>query len=246
MGTMVGPGSKHSSASISSHLTPDASNVVLASLDARTRLTYWRVWCRLKTYCHEHGLNTQLPIPVILLLNFLTSLLQIGYQPSTIASYVSALAFIHKFFGYADPTCSFLVRQFLNGSRKLHGTAVDMRLPITTQILNKIICAIPTVIMIDSHRSLLKAVFLLCFNAFLRMGELCIEAGFSPDLVIQRQDISFSYEAGKVTGVSLLLRHFENNLQQLPVTLVLPLNSVNAQYCPVSALLNYCTEYLHV
>ena len=59
------------------------------------------------------------------------------------------------------------------------GSAVDMQLPITTRILHKLISAIPTVVMLASHRSLLKAMFLLCFNAFLRMGEICLKSGYS-------------------------------------------------------------------
>ena len=40
MGTMAGQGSMHSTNSISSHLTPDASNFVMASLDPKTQSAY--------------------------------------------------------------------------------------------------------------------------------------------------------------------------------------------------------------
>ena len=245
MGTMVGQGSMHSTNSISSYLTPDASNIVMASLDPKTRLAYWRVWCRFRTFCEGHGLFSQLPISVVLLLNFLTILYQLGYQPSTIASNVSAIAFIHKIFGYSDPTSTFLVRQFLKGTKKLNGSAVDMRLPITTHILHKIISAIPTVVMLACHRSMLKAIFLLCFNAFLRMGEICLKSGSSAEFLIQRNDLSFMYDAGKVTGVSIVIRHYKNNLKQLPMTLFLPTNTDYTLGCPVRALLCYCSEYKH-
>ena len=96
MGTMVRQGPMHSTNSVSSHLTPDASNIVMAFLDHKTKLACWRVWCPFKTFCNGNGLNSQLPISVVLLLNFLTSLYQLGYQPSTIASTLSAIAFIHK------------------------------------------------------------------------------------------------------------------------------------------------------
>ena len=117
MGTMVGQGSMHFTNSISSYLTPDASNIVMASLDPKTKLAYWRVWCCFRTICEGHRLFSQLPISPVLLLNFLTSLYQLGYQSSTIALNVSAIAFIHKIFGYSDPSSTFLVRQFLKGTQ---------------------------------------------------------------------------------------------------------------------------------
>ena len=140
----------------------------MVSLDPRTKLAYWRVLCLFNTFCKGNGLNSQFPISVVLLLNFLTSLYQLGYQPSTIASNVSAIDFSHKILGYPDPTSTFLVRQFPKGTKKLNGSAAKMRLPITTNILHKIISTIPTVAMLlSAHRCLLRAIFVLCFNAFL-------------------------------------------------------------------------------
>ena len=104
--------------------------------------------------------------------------------------------------------------QFLKGTKTLNGTSVDVRLPIITRILHKIISAIPTVVILASHSSMLKAMFLLCLNAFLRMGETC-----SSDLVIQRHDLSFMHDADKVTGVSIVIRNYKYNLKLLPVTL---------------------------
>ena len=55
--------------------------------------------------------------------------------------------------------------------------------------------------------------FLLCFNAFLRMGETCLKSESSADLVIQRRGLSFMYDAGKVTEVSIYIRHYKGNLK---------------------------------
>ena len=104
---MVGQESVHSSNSITSYLTPGASNIIMALFDQKTKLAYWRVWCRFRSFCNGHWLSKQLPISVVLLLNFSTSLYQLGYQLSTIASMLSAIAFIHKILGYSDPTSTF-------------------------------------------------------------------------------------------------------------------------------------------
>ena len=125
----------YTSARYATHLTHDTSKIIMASLDNKTRSAYLKVWHRFSDNCHVHSLNVSLPIPVILLLSSLTSLFQIGYQPSTIVSHVSAIAFIHKIQEFSDPTSSFLVRQFFKGAKKLKGAAFDMCLQITTHIM---------------------------------------------------------------------------------------------------------------
>ena len=86
---------------------------------------------------------------------------------------------------------------------------------------------------------MLKAMFLLCFNAFLRMCEICLKSGSSAEFLIQRNDLSFMYDAGKVTWVSIVIRHYKNYLKQLPMTLFLPTYTDYALCCSVKALLCY-------
>ena len=245
MGTMVRHQPMYTSARYATHLTHDTSKIIMASLDNKTRSAYLKVWHRFTDYCHVNSLNVSLPILVILLLNFLTSLFQLGYKPSTIASHVSAIAFKHKIQEFSDPTSSFLVRQFLKGAKKLKGAAFDMRLPITTNIMQNMILAVPKAVMLCSQRSLLTAIFLLSFNAFLRMGEICLKHGYSPSLVIQRKDLSFIYQAGLFVGMRIVIRNYKNNLKQLPMMLILPMNHGSEICCPVRAVQAYLAEYTH-
>lgn len=226
------------------HMTPDTFKIVMASLDYKTKTAYGTVWRRFSEFFKENIAPSTLPVSVVLLLNFLTSLFQLGY--STIASHVSAIAFIHKILGCSDPTSSFLVRQFLKGAKMLNGSACDVRLPITANILHQIVLALPKTVILLSHRLLLKAIFLLCFNAFLRMGEVCIKYGSSPERVIQREDLSFTYHSGAVIAIRIVIRNFKNNIKQLPMTLVIPLNSGSEMCCPVRALRSYFSEYKHL
>lgn len=245
MGTMASLQPLCSANSTATYLNLDASKIVMASLDHKTKSAYWNIWRKFTEFCSTYGVQSSFPVSVVLLLNFLTSLFHLGYQPSTIASHVSAIAFIHKIQGFPDPTTSFLVRQFLKGAKKLNGSASDMRLPITTNILRSIILALPKAVMLYSQRSLLRAIFLLSFNAFLRMGEICVKYGYSSSLVIQREDLSFIYEAGSVVGIRITIRNYKNNIKQLPMTLIVPLNRASEICCPVRALQNYLCEYKH-
>ena len=95
-----------------------------------------------------------------------------GYH-ATIASHASAFSFIHQFFDKPDPTSSFFVRKFLKGARTVASSA-DARLPITKVLLRRIIEAIPIVISNSTQQKLFRAIFLLAFAAFLRMGVICL------------------------------------------------------------------------
>ena len=70
----------------SAYLTPDTSKIVMASLDSKQR----SVWRRCLEFSKANGIKATLPVSVTLLLNFLTSLFHLGYQPSTIASHAFA------------------------------------------------------------------------------------------------------------------------------------------------------------
>ena len=246
MGSLASRQPMCSASSSATYLTPDASEIIMASLDKKTKTAYLKVWEKFSEYGRRNRVNVCLPVSVILLLNFLTSLFHLGYQPSTIASHVSAIAFIHKIQGYPDPTSSFLVHQFLKGAKKLNGSAFDMRLPITATILHRMILALPRAVMLLSQRALLKAIFLLSFNAFLRMGEICIKHGVSQNRVIQRDDICFIYRDRAVVGMRVVIRYFKNNVKQLPMTLLLPVNRDSESCCPVRAMQAYLREFKHV
>ena len=73
MGTMASRRPMCSSNSYAMHLTPDASKIVMASLDKKTKSAYWNVWRRFTDFCRANGVRSSLPVSVFSLLNFLTS-----------------------------------------------------------------------------------------------------------------------------------------------------------------------------
>jgi hypothetical protein len=67
--------------------------------------------------------------PAVLAL-FVAHLYNKRYASSTVNTYVSALGYLHKLSGSADPTKVFYIMQMLKGYLKL-GCRLDTRLPIT-------------------------------------------------------------------------------------------------------------------
>ncbi|CAC5370331.1 unnamed protein product [Mytilus coruscus] len=74
--------------------------------------------------------------------NFIAYLSVRSYAPSSVKSYIFGIAFKCKMLNIADNTQNFIFKQMLIGMERLD-KRVDSRLPITTQILDKLISLLP-------------------------------------------------------------------------------------------------------
>ena len=118
----------------------------------------------------------------------------LGSAPSSIASYLSAVAYVHKISNWPDPTCSFVVTKMKEGRRRLEPHR-DFRCPITFEILSKLVSILPSVCHSGYEVSLFKAAFLLAFFGFLRVSELtCCKKDMCSTRAICVGDISFVKE----------------------------------------------------
>ena len=81
-----------------------------------------------------------LPLQPAILALFIAHLYSRSYSSSSVTTYISAISYVHKLAGVADPTETPLIIQILKGYRKL--TPVnDVRLPITLPVLRNLIRA---------------------------------------------------------------------------------------------------------
>lgn len=67
-----------------------------------------------------------------------------------------------------DPAQCFLVQKLLRGCYKL-GPSVDTRLPITGEILKKLVNSLDQSVSTRAHSLLLKALFLMAFHGFFQI-----------------------------------------------------------------------------
>ena len=155
---MVVSSENRGSCASSSHLTGPVLNLLKASMSPSSRRSYMHSWTLLLNFAPS---SISLPLPVVLVCNFIGDLFQKSYSPSTISSHVSALSYVHKILGMPDPTTSFLVSKLLKGCRSLRQSH-DSRLPITKEILHKLIISLPKCIADPFNRLLLKSHFLAC------------------------------------------------------------------------------------
>ena len=154
-----------------------------------------------------------------------------GYKPSTARSYTSAIAFQCKVLGCSDPTKHFLLGKLLEGMSKTSQTTA-LRLPITLEILNKIIPRLHLVCRDSYEARLFGAAFTLAYHALLRVGELALSKGNSPNKIIQVQHISVQDSA-----IKLFIKYSKTDQYGLGTTLAIPATSQVS--CPVMAMSKY-------
>ena len=85
----------------------------------------------------------------------------------TIRSPISALNFANQIHGGADIFLDYSIHKLLSGIKK-NIPHLDSRIPITLEILVKIIDVLPLVCSDDHMTALFRAMFLLAFQAFMR------------------------------------------------------------------------------
>jgi hypothetical protein len=95
-------------------------------------------------------------------------------------------------------------------------------------------------------KTLLKAVFLLAFNSFLRLGEILVRSPKEAGSVIQKQDVSFTYCNRRPQSITLVIRHYKSIKNNQPVTITIEANHNNLQLCPVRAVHSHLENHSRV
>ena len=198
---------------ISGCLRDTVGMLLQASLAPSTRLQYERAWAKLVGFFHSLALVPVLPVPIYIMMLFIAHLHNAGLAPASIISYVSAISYFHRISGHQDPAKSFIVSRLLIGAQKLR-TVPDVRLPITLPILTKLVAAVPTVITSRYKQVMLRAMMVLAFKAYLRVGERVPGSARTGQNCLQRQDISLNGDL-----ISVSFRHFKHSAKHGPQSL---------------------------
>ena len=112
----------------------------------------------------------------------------------------------------------------------------DTRLPITLEILRKIIHSLPHTISNYVYRVIFSTMCIFAFHGFLRIGEICCKTK-EGSAVIQQDDIHAVYHDGRPVGIELKLKKYKHSSQA--VTIFLPACSHDSAVCPVGAFQLY-------
>ncbi|XP_052064929.1 uncharacterized protein LOC127704767 [Mytilus californianus] len=141
-------------------------------LSESSQKTYRRAIIHYKSFAEEYGIRFQLPLTSSDLILLIAHLKNKDLASSSMSTYISAIGFTHKINNWPDPTDSFIIDKVLKSVHK--GRNQDMRLPITSTILNQLIDALKQTISNRYDQILFKAMFTLAYHALLRIGEMTV------------------------------------------------------------------------
>ena len=184
-----------------------------------------------------------LPVSITYICNFIGHLFLQDYSPSTISTHISAISFLHKLCDIPDPTQAFVTKKILKGCRAL-GSRKDTRLLITAPILQQLLTALQHTVSQYSIRVLLRALFLVAFHAFLRLGEVTAKSVKATHPILQRSDITFHQTGTILEDVQIVMRDYKTNKHHTPIIISLQA-CPDSIYCPVKALYDYLALYKH-
>lgn len=197
-----------------------------SSLAPASTQAYKRAWSIYRHFANKFNIGNDLPLTQDVLALFISFLFAERYAASSIVSFISSIAYIHRINNLPDNTSSFLVQKMLSPCRKTR-PSLDIRLPITIEVLHKVCDALEYSVSNIYKKLLFKAMFLLAFHAFLRIGE--ITSVCSANHVLQLSQVTCQ--------TSRILIHFQNYKHSGGKVFTLTINSCNfLKYCPVGAL----------
>ncbi|KAJ8317263.1 hypothetical protein KUTeg_005167 [Tegillarca granosa] len=113
-----------------------------------------------------------------------------GNASSTVKSYISAIAYHCKIHNVYDVTQSFIIKKMVVGLSRLD-KRTDVRMPITVDILQKIIRSLSFVCFSKLESTLFSAMFSLAFFGFLRVGELVVSPQRQQGHALQSNNIRY-------------------------------------------------------
>ncbi|XP_062589074.1 uncharacterized protein LOC134250724 isoform X1 [Saccostrea cucullata] len=207
------------------------------ALTVGTRASYRRAREVYTTFQQKYFPDSQLfPISANQLFLFISHCFQKSLAPQTVLGYLSALTHFSKMEGNEDPTQHFKVKRAIQGFQKLKAKP-DSRLPITPLMLQQIVNSLPNCTQSYYQMHLFKAMFLLAFHAFLRIGEITSSSLGDP---LPLSAVSFGKQHdGSPESLCVTMVNFKHHIGKPPVTLQLSANKENKQLCPVLAIWDY-------
>ena len=131
----------------------------------------------------------------------------------------------------------FIIKKLLAGVQRSR-KAPDVRLPITYDILIKLIDTLDHVLPSHYQCTMFRAMFLLAFSALLRIGEICPYTMKDFNNVLQVKDCEFKSTKKGVKSVVITIRNFKHNVGKRPFIISIPGNRTS-KFCLVESLKDY-------
>ena len=143
----------------------------------QTWRTYKNAEIHFSNFRKELKLKDIWPVPHEHLINYIAFLSVNGSSASTVSTYVSAISYFHKIRNLSDPTKLFIIGKLIEGMKRKN-KKVDVKSPITYDLLCKLVSALPHTCSSYYEAIIFQGAFLLAFYVFLRVSEFTATSKF--------------------------------------------------------------------
>ena len=206
-----------------------ATEMAMASLSPNTRRCYVNHFLEFLKFIKRRFHNDNLfPAKNAHVITYLAHLYMLDYAPATLLVKVSAITYIHKLSNFSDPCNCFLIKHMLTGAKKLK-CKPDNRKPILLPDLYKLVDNVEKLNISPYNKWLIKAMFLLAFHAFLRVGEITQRK--TEDHNLQYSDLTWE-------GISAII-HMKTYKHSNNRPVFLRIDKQTSRFCPIYTLRTY-------
>lgn len=217
-------------------LEAEIKRLTLNSIAPNTKNSYSSSLRIFEQFRLLYELNLIWPPPVSHICSFIAHLSLKGLAHATISSYISGIGFKCKLVGAPDNSQNFLVRKLLEGIKRSKHSK-DCRLPITKNILKKLINATSLVCSSKFETILFSSAFSLAYHGFLRVGEFTANSnGKNQTIRIEH----FKFKTNHKSGVDYIeLKIPFSKTDQSGKGVLITLEPAKNSICPVLWLKKY-------
>lgn len=219
-------------------LESEVNVLIKSSLAPNTWKTYNSAVQSLGNFRLLYDLPDIWPVPLYDLIQYIAYMSYKSISASTVNSYISGISYVHKLYSMEDHTKSFFVAKLIEGMKRRNPRNGDLRMPISLQLLTKLIVALSHICQSNYETTLFASAFTLAFFGFLRVGEFTSERKCAPGYhVIRLNDISLQRNG---TEEELRLKICTSKTDQAgkSTTLVI-VQQENPIICPVRLMKRY-------
>ena len=183
--------------------------------------TYKTAFESFQSFRKLYNLQDTWPAPLCDLLFYIAYMSHTGLSVSTITTYISGISTMHKLNGQTDNTKSFLVTNILEGSKRKSSPKADLRLPVSMNLLKRLIQTLPFVCTSVYESTMFASAFSLYFFGLLRVGEITSQSkGRAGKHVIPGSDIKLVRNQDSV-DLHLMIRSSKTDQHSHSTTLII-------------------------
>jgi len=205
--------------------------LIAASLAPSTRDSYLKTWTRFQNFASQTLKTSHPPYTSDHIASYVAFLHTQKYAPATICSHLSAISYFHTLANFSDPCDNVIIRRMTLGCKKI-SKHNDSRLPFLSSHIHKLIIANEQLHANSPYlQALYKAIILLAFFGFFRMGEILPQKSSSSSHVLQIDNISLQPK-----HIHVQLLHYKTQKTDKPLNIHIP---AQKPHCPLHALSNY-------